>query len=216
MLFRYVFVVARRFLVLMAILEGKYPVNAVRMISRICAQAEQDLDYRVLYQRLWAHVIPPISVSESGLFLGLLCSAVVSPVLLWQALRHTLRSHFFFLLCNFNLYFQFFSFGITCAKALQTTFDLISSLIPTVASSAVKSASDVRATLIIGLSATGNTVRLISKFRPPTIILCVTDNPLTAQRVLLHRGTWSLVYRFVCALSINPPYKFCRSQITLN
>jgi len=106
---------------------GKYPVNAVRMISRICAQAEQDLDYRVLYQRLWAHVIPPISVSES------------------------------------------------------------------VASSAVKSASDVRATLIIGLSATGNTVRLISKFRPPTIILCVTDNPLTAQRVLLHRGAKSLL-----------------------
>lgn len=56
-----------------------------------------------------------------------------------------------------------------------------------VASSAVKSAWDLNAPLIICLSDSGNTVRFVSKYRPHSTILCITSCARTAKQVLLSR-----------------------------
>jgi len=46
--------------------KGRHPVDALRTLSRICGQAEGDIDYRALYMRLRSSVRnPPIPVAES-------------------------------------------------------------------------------------------------------------------------------------------------------
>jgi pyruvate kinase len=62
-----------------------------------------------------------------------------------------------------------------------------------VASSAVKTCWDLNAALIIGLTETGTTVRLLSKYRPHTPIICVTDKPQTARQILLSRAAYPLL-----------------------
>ena len=62
-----------------------------------------------------------------------------------------------------------------------------------VASSAVKTCWDLNAALIIGLTETGTTVRLLSKYRPHTPIICVTDKPQTARQILVSRAAYPLL-----------------------
>jgi len=45
--------------------KGKYPVKTVQMMSMICYQAESDINYRSLYQKLRSNVKPPVSVPDS-------------------------------------------------------------------------------------------------------------------------------------------------------
>jgi pyruvate kinase len=45
--------------------KGKYPVQTVHMMAQICHQAEGDINYRSLYQKLRAGVKPPVSVPDS-------------------------------------------------------------------------------------------------------------------------------------------------------
>jgi pyruvate kinase len=52
-----------------------------------------------------------------------------------------------------------------------------------IASSAVKTARDLRAKLIVVLTETGNTSRLISKYRPSVNVLVVTTFPQIARQV---------------------------------
>jgi pyruvate kinase len=59
-----------------------------------------------------------------------------------------------------------------------------------VASSAVKTAWDLQANLIVALSETGNTARLVSKYRPHCPIVCVTCNEGVAKRLLVTRGVF--------------------------
>jgi pyruvate kinase len=59
--------------------------------------------------------------------------------------------------------------GITAAESL--------------ASSAVKTAIDIRASLIVVLSETGNTARLVSKYRPGSAIVCLTTDEAVARQV---------------------------------
>lgn len=61
-------------------------------------------------------------------------------------------------------------------------------LAESVTSSAVKTAWDLDATLIIVLSENGDALRFVSKYRPHTPIYCVTSNPQVARQVLLSRG----------------------------
>eukprot|EP00002_Diphylleia_rotans_P032786 TRINITY_DN6916_c0_g3_i1.p1 TRINITY_DN6916_c0_g3~~TRINITY_DN6916_c0_g3_i1.p1 ORF type:complete len:501 (-),score=128.40 TRINITY_DN6916_c0_g3_i1:22-1524(-) len=62
------------------------------------------------------------------------------------------------------------------------------SISESIASSAVKSSWDLNAKLIIVLTDTGASGRLVSKFRPQCPILCVTRSEDVARRLLLHRG----------------------------
>lgn len=58
-----------------------------------------------------------------------------------------------------------------------------------IASTAVKSAWDLGAPLIVVVTETGRTARLVSKYRPSCPILCITNQPKTANTCILSRGT---------------------------
>jgi len=44
---------------------GSYPVDSVETMVGICDQAESDIDYRLLFQKLRLNVKPPVSVVDS-------------------------------------------------------------------------------------------------------------------------------------------------------
>jgi pyruvate kinase len=58
-----------------------------------------------------------------------------------------------------------------------------------IASTAVKTAWDLNAPLIVVVTETGSTARLVSKYRPHCAILTITDKPKTANVSILSRGT---------------------------
>jgi len=62
-----------------------------------------------------------------------------------------------------------------------------------IASSAVKSCWDLKLSLIITLTDSGRTARLIAKYRPHAPILCVTSSPLVARQSLVSRGIYPFV-----------------------
>eukprot|EP00002_Diphylleia_rotans_P014224 TRINITY_DN2773_c0_g1_i1.p1 TRINITY_DN2773_c0_g1~~TRINITY_DN2773_c0_g1_i1.p1 ORF type:complete len:498 (-),score=106.93 TRINITY_DN2773_c0_g1_i1:272-1765(-) len=102
--------------------KGDYPCETIRTMANICREAESHIDYRELYQKLRANVVPPVSVAES------------------------------------------------------------------IASSAVKTSWDINAKLVIVLTDTGSSGRLVSKYRPHCPILCVTRSEEVARRMLVHRA----------------------------
>lgn len=53
---------------------GSYPVDAVETMVSICDQAESDIDYRLLFQKLRMNVKPPVSVVDS------ICSSSVKVI----------------------------------------------------------------------------------------------------------------------------------------
>ncbi|KAF4573018.1 Pyruvate kinase [Pleurotus pulmonarius] len=64
----------------------------------------------------------------------------------------------------------------------------------TVAIAAVAAASEQDASGILVLSTSGNTARLISKYRPRVPILTVTRNQQTSRQIHLHRGCYPFWY----------------------
>nr|AIT70042.1 pyruvate kinase [Symphyocladia latiuscula] len=67
------------------------------------------------------------------------------------------------------------------------------SITETITSSAVKTAYDLDAAIILCLTETGNTARLVCKYRPPSSVVCVTSNEATARQLLLYRGAFPVV-----------------------
>lgn len=102
--------------------KGKYPVKTVHMMSKICNQAEGDIDYRALYKKLRSGAVPPVPIPD------------------------------------------------------------------TIASSAVKTSWDLEAKLILCLTETGNTARLVSKYRPACPILAVTSSEKVARQLTVCRA----------------------------
>ncbi|KAI6129246.1 pyruvate kinase [Pisolithus croceorrhizus] len=64
----------------------------------------------------------------------------------------------------------------------------------TVAIAAVAAASEQKASAIVVLSTSGNTARLVSKYRPVAPIICITRNEQTARQIHLHRGCYPFWY----------------------
>ncbi|KAJ7092616.1 pyruvate kinase [Mycena epipterygia] len=64
----------------------------------------------------------------------------------------------------------------------------------TVAIAAVAAASEQNASAILVLSTSGNTARLISKYRPKIPIITVTRSEQTARQIHLHRGCYPFWY----------------------
>jgi pyruvate kinase len=60
----------------------------------------------------------------------------------------------------------------------------------TLAIAAVSAANEQNAGAILVLSTSGNTARLVSKYRPEVPILTVTRNEQTARQIHLHRGCY--------------------------
>ncbi|KAF8269324.1 pyruvate kinase [Lactarius quietus] len=66
--------------------------------------------------------------------------------------------------------------------------------VETVAFAAVAAASEQGASAILVLSTSGNTARLVSKYRPRMAIICVTRNEQTARQIHLYRGVYPFWY----------------------
>ncbi|KAG5647630.1 hypothetical protein DXG03_008983 [Asterophora parasitica] len=66
--------------------------------------------------------------------------------------------------------------------------------VETVAIAACAAANEQNASAILVLSTSGNTARLISKYRPRIPILTVTRNEQTARQIHLHRGCYPFWY----------------------
>ncbi|GLB36046.1 putative pyruvate kinase family protein [Lyophyllum shimeji] len=66
--------------------------------------------------------------------------------------------------------------------------------VETVALASVAAASEQNASAILVLSTSGNTARLVSKYRPRVPILTVTRNQQTARQIHLHRGCYPFWY----------------------
>ncbi|KAI5123771.1 hypothetical protein M0805_000360 [Coniferiporia weirii] len=66
--------------------------------------------------------------------------------------------------------------------------------VETVAVAAVAAAAEQNASAILVLSTSGNTARLISKYRPNVPIITVTRNQQTSRQIHLHRGCYPFWY----------------------
>ncbi|KAK4700662.1 pyruvate kinase, partial [Phenoliferia sp. Uapishka_3] len=64
----------------------------------------------------------------------------------------------------------------------------------TVAISAVAAALEQNAGAILVMSTSGNTARLVSKYRPPCPVITITRNEQTARQIHLHRGCYPMFY----------------------
>jgi pyruvate kinase len=67
------------------------------------------------------------------------------------------------------------------------------SLSESIASSTVKTAWDIEAKLILGLTESGRTAHLISKYRPNCPVLCVSTSDQVARQSLLFRSVYPFV-----------------------
>ncbi|KAL0480759.1 pyruvate kinase [Acrasis kona] len=74
---------------------------------------------------------------------------------------------------------------------LEHTGDM--SISETIASSAVKTANDVKAGMLFTITETGNTARLVAKYRPQPPVLAITQNKETARQLMISRGVHPLV-----------------------
>nr|AIT70019.1 pyruvate kinase [Gracilaria chouae] len=63
----------------------------------------------------------------------------------------------------------------------------------TITASAVKTAYDLNAAIILCLTETGTTGQLVCKYRPISPVICVTSNETTARQLLIHRAAFPLV-----------------------
>lgn len=80
------------------------------------------------------------------------------------------------------------SFWDALRKASKANFSIAES----VASSTVRTAIDVGADLIITVTETGNTARLVSKYRPPFPIICATPRMETFRHLNVTRGAYPI------------------------
>jgi len=77
---------------------------------------------------------------------------------------------------------------------LRNTAPRPTETVETVAMAAVAAATEQDASAILVLSTSGNTARLISKYRPSVPIITVTRNEQTARQIHLHRGCYPFWY----------------------
>jgi pyruvate kinase len=83
----------------------------------------------------------------------------------------------------------------------QSTFQIIRemnqfgdiSIAEAIASSAVKTAIDCKASLLIVLTETGRTARYVAKYRPAAPILCITASDQVARQAIASRGILPLL-----------------------
>lgn len=101
---------------------GKFPVEAVTIMSKICLEAETCIDYKQLYLSIISSIDTPISVQEA------------------------------------------------------------------IARSAVETAESIEATLILAMTETGYTARLIAKYKPKVTILALSASDSTIRCLSVHRG----------------------------
>jgi pyruvate kinase len=112
---------------------GKYPIEAVNIMRKICRETEKTLSYRSIYTGM---------------------RKIVHQMKEWSS---------------------------------PTT------IVESIASSAVKTSWDLNASLVLALTESGLTPRLLSKYNPHVAILCVTPHPKTARQCLISKAVIPLL-----------------------
>jgi len=112
---------------------GKYPVEAVNIMRKICRETEKTLSYRSIYTSI---------------------RKIVHQMKEWSA---------------------------------------PTSITESITSSAVKTAWDLNSSMIVALTETGQTARLLSKYRPHCPIICVTPHPQVARQALINRSVIPII-----------------------
>eukprot|EP00922_Rhytidocystis_sp_ex-Travisia-forbesii_P009364 GHVS01013638.1.p1 GENE.GHVS01013638.1~~GHVS01013638.1.p1 ORF type:complete len:523 (+),score=67.37 GHVS01013638.1:95-1663(+) len=107
--------------------NGDFPVDAVKVMARICVEAEACIDYPQLYRAMHTAVPRPVSTQEA----------------------------------------------VACA--------------------AVETAADTGAALILALTETGHTARLITKYRPEQLVLALSASESTVRHLQVLRGVISIL-----------------------
>lgn len=107
--------------------NGGFPVDAVKVMARVCVEAEACIDYPQLYHAIHTAVPRPVSTQEA----------------------------------------------VACA--------------------AVETAADTGAALILALTETGYTARLITKYRPEQMVLALSASESTVRHLQLLRGITSIL-----------------------
>ena len=89
---------------------------------------------------------------------------------------------------DYNSLFHRIRIGSTTGRGASGYFDVPES----VCSSAVKAAMDVNAKLIVALTETGHTARLIAKYRPQQLILALSASESSTKHLQIVRGVIAL------------------------
>jgi pyruvate kinase len=75
----------------------------------------------------------------------------------------------------------------------QFEWDPATSDIESVAGSAVKTANEMNAKLLIVLTDTGHTARMVAKYKPAVPVMCFTSNKKIGRQLQIHRSLYPVV-----------------------
>ncbi|GAB9468793.1 hypothetical protein Gpo141_00006100 [Globisporangium polare] len=75
----------------------------------------------------------------------------------------------------------------------ELEFDAATSDVESIASSAVKTAHEMNAKLLIVLTETGFTARMVAKYKPTVPVMCFTNNKKIGRQLQVHRGLYPVV-----------------------
>lgn len=166
--------------------KGRYPNEAVQMMSRICQTAEAAFAHRPYFGALTAIVdtsyarppLAPAAAAASGAA-GAAATPAVSGSNSGGAqglVDAELRAD-----------------SGTALDPLEDGLHMTPADIETLASAAVHAAFEVGAALIVVVTVTGRTAMLLSKYRPPCPIVCVTSDEAVARQLQMFRGLHAVV-----------------------
>jgi len=94
---------------------------------------------------------------------------------------------------NTEDYFDYETSYNIIRRAVKKKFGKDLGVAETIASSAVKTADELQAKLIITLTESGSTTRLVSKYKPFANILAVTQHEQTARQLMITRGCQPII-----------------------
>jgi pyruvate kinase len=109
-------------------------------------------------------------------------------------------------------YFDYEQSYLTIKRSVKKKFGKELGVSETIASSAVKTADEVSASLIITLTESGTTSRLVSKYKPFANVLSVTQHEQTARQLMITRGVYPIVIGSMIGTEVNIFFK--KSQLS--
>lgn len=78
-------------------------------------------------------------------------------------------------------------------ESAKFEFEATTSAVESIASSAVKTANEMKAQLLIVLTETGYTARQVAKYKPNVPVMCFTTNKKVGRQLQIHRGLLPVV-----------------------
>lgn len=166
--------------------RGKYPVEAVAMMHRVCTEAESAMFYRPLFNELISYTRKrmrngmALCCAEEFLSCRLTCCLL--PVALTFGIDMSC------LIVSFSWHTRGVnSFLLRCCSGIRDTEE-------TVAIAAVNAAYSQNAAAIICLTTSGRTAAYVSKYRPQCPVLTVTRKERVTRQLHLYRSIFPMRY----------------------